>query len=444
MPIKLVDFPEPQSPESARLSTHTGAIESDAWRVLSAELDRYCGGSVRGRSFLISGHRGAGKTTLVLNAYQEVRKRRERRGAARPLLVMVNGPALFRAPEDGEGAPPADPPVAPPADPPVAPSADAREPWQHALKQIVLALHRAVAEEMCLSHRQRVIDGTPAGSALLHERLELSAQLEMELFECPMPARLRELWERAGLLRTGVLFQPGAFDLDARPDQGMRELVALAGVCEAYCRVSGTYTQAQKRSESAARQAEASLAASASPVVAPVVSLLAGGLVGLGAHLSDASGAASAAAGIGSALASAAVFRVSASRTSARSVSRELDFMPDLSVQTLDRFVPLLVDRLVRAGLPPVFLVDELDKVDDLPDRMVELLRQLKKVFAETAFFCFVTDRHYFEALRRITSDGAYPPSSTYFSDQLFVVYGHEDLHRYLRDRLEPAEAPVP
>lgn len=497
MPIQLVDFPEPLSPASARLSADTGMIDSDASRVLSVELDRYCRGELAGRSFLISGHRGAGKTTLVLNAYQGVRNQRDRRQEVRPLLVPVNGPALFRPreaaatpgqkddgaaakdpPAPGGQAPPGngDPPApnaqggknpaspgagAPPgakppsADPPAGakpPSPDAKDPddalqpWQFALKQIVLALHRAVAEEMSLSHRQRVLDTTDAASVARREGLELSAQLEMELFECPMPGRLREFWARAGLMKTGVLFQPQARILDERPDQAMRELLALSGVCEAYCRVSGTFTEQEKRSENAARQVEASLAASnaSSPLLAPVASLLAGALVGVGAAAADASGAAALASGIASALGAAAVFKYSSSRSSARSLSREMSFMPDLSERTLDRFVPLLVTRLVRAGLAPVFVVDELDKVDGLPELIVDLLRGLKKIFAETAFFCFVTDRRYFEELRRTTSDGSYPPSSTYFSHQLFIVYAHDDLHRYLRTRLIPVRAPLP
>ncbi len=455
MPIQIADHPEPLSPASARLTAGSGMIESHAWRVLSAELERYCQGYLTGRSFLISGHRGAGKTTLVLNAYQHVRRRPERRGEARPLLVLVNGPSLFRDP-DPPAAPqpqpqpqkPAGDAAAAPADQP-APTPPPEQPleqWQCALKQIVLALHRAVAEEMCAFHQQRVLDRTKAGSRARDELLELSAQLELELFECPMPARLREFWARAGFLRSGVLFQPGELvhpgvggAPDGRPDQGMRELLALAGVCEAYCRVSGTYTDAQKRSESAARKAEASVSGTMEgPLLAPVASLVTGALVGVGATLANAPAAASLATGLASALAAAAVFKYSSSRSSARQVSRELSFMPDLSVRTLDRFVPLLVTRLFRAGIAPVFLVDELDKVDRLPERMVELLRELKKIFAETAFFCFVTDRQYFEELRQITSSGAYPPSSTYFSHQLFLVYGHDDLHRYLRGRLVP------
>ena len=425
MAIRVVDFPEPLSPASQRLSVDVPVIESDASRVLKAELLRYCRGELGGRSFLISGHRGAGKTTLVLNAFQQVHKQRETRNEVRPLLVQVTGPALCRDPTEGVRVPGGSPPD---------PAAARPTPGQLALKQIVLALHRAVAMEMCLAHRDRVLAGS-AGGPEAAGLLELSAQLELELFECPMPVRLREFWRRAGLLERGVLFRGPDPE---RPDQGMRELVALAGVCEAYCRVSGTLTQAQKGSESAARAARASLAAKPGDAVTAITSLLAGGLVGVGLHAANAGGAAATLAGITAALGSAAVFKYSASRSSARSATREMSFMPDLSIATLDRFIPILVQRLQRAGLAPVFVVDELDKVPDLPRRMVRLLQELKKIFAETAFFVFITERRYFEELRRITSAGAYPPASTFFSHQLFVVYRPADLHRYLRYRLRP------
>lgn len=440
MSIRVTNPPEPLSPASERLKQGTATISSDAWRVLTAELERYCDGNLRGRSFLISGHRGAGKTTLVLSAYENVRRQREHIGEARPLLVEINGPALFCAEPAAEPHASVAPEAAGEAPP---------EPWQHALKQIVVALHRAVAKEVCQAHRQRVLNTTSASSRARRELLELSAQMELELFECPMPARLRQFWDRLRLLDAGVLFQPlrnvqrGGPVYEAstsRPDQGMRELVALAGVCEAYCRVTGTFSGEERRSESASREAKASLEAAPLPLVAPAVSLLTGALVGVGSALANAPGTASAAAGVFAALASATVFKFSGTRSSTRTVSRELNFMPDLSVRTLDRFVPLLVGRLVSAGLPPVFLVDELDKVENLTPRMVELLSSLKKIFAETAFFCFVTNRHYFEELRQVSSDGAYPPSSTYFSDQLFIAHGHEDLHRYLRERLQPPE----
>src|SRR4051812_38600191 len=135
MPIEIVDFPEPLSRAAARLSADAGVIESDAWRVLTWEMERYCREELAGRSFLISGHRGAGKTTLVSNAYQHVRKRRFRSGELRPLLVQVNGPALFR--DANEATASASPPTGsaaalhePASSPPAQEDAEPATAWQ--------------------------------------------------------------------------------------------------------------------------------------------------------------------------------------------------------------------------------------------------------------------------------------------------------------------------
>jgi len=438
MPIRLKEVAEPLSPVSAELPENPG-IESDAERILVRDLERYCRGQMKGRSFLISGHRGAGKTTLVKRAVENVRRHRDERGShVQLLLVEVNGPTLFPEPEPSPHRPVRKGRSVRLMREAAAPATAAGK-RNLALKQIVLALHRAVAEEMCRAFRQR------AGTT--DEGLELAAALELELFECPVPARLREFWRRGGFLPRGVLFRRaapvpagyGRRDVE-RPDQAYRELLALASVCEAYCRVSGTLNEEQKRSDSAERAASVSVSGEpkAGELIGAGSSLLVGGAVGVGVQASGAgSGLAATAAGIAAALGAAAVFKYSASRSSARSVSRELKYLRDLSVDTLDRFIPMLVERLFSAGIAPVFLVDELDKVDNLTDKMLPLLENLKKLFAENAFFCFVTGRGYYEEFRRRAADRVYPKEWTYFGHELFLVYGHADLHRYLRERLE-------
>jgi Cdc6-like AAA superfamily ATPase len=72
------------------------SIRSDAMRVLVAELRRYCDLEVGGRSFLISGHRGAGKTTMIQHAFREVfLAAKARRLLLRPVYVQLHGPSLF-------------------------------------------------------------------------------------------------------------------------------------------------------------------------------------------------------------------------------------------------------------------------------------------------------------------------------------------------------------
>src|SRR5271170_5014290 len=98
MPIGIVEPPEPLSQASAAKEEPI-LIGSDAVRLVQHELTRYCYGGVNGRSFLIAGHRGAGKTTIVQSAFERVREQIENdrfvsRGAERvrplrPLMVLL-------------------------------------------------------------------------------------------------------------------------------------------------------------------------------------------------------------------------------------------------------------------------------------------------------------------------------------------------------------------
>ena len=93
-------------------------VESDAHRLLTDQMQAYLKGEVRGRSFLIAGHRGAGKTFLIRNAaeriYLELFKKEYKelltpvssaagkgvrnpslRDVQRPLFVQIHGPSLL-------------------------------------------------------------------------------------------------------------------------------------------------------------------------------------------------------------------------------------------------------------------------------------------------------------------------------------------------------------
>lgn len=455
MPLRIRESPEPLSPASYDLAQECVLVDSDAYRLLVQELRRYCRREVTGRSFLISGHRGSGKTTLVSNAFLEVWKESERSlSRVRPLLVQLHGPNLLPDPEllgggrtgfsegregDGKGE-----------DEPETPTGESDA--FLALKQITLSLHRALVKEVAAAYRKRVLEATSAGEPRRAELLELAAQLEVELWECPGPARLREFWARGGFLHTGVLFrgvsEGGAgTDTDrpaAEPDQGFRELLAISGVCEAYRRISGKYELEEKALESAEKKLQASLTADAGKdLFGPLMSLLTGGLTGAGLFAAKQGGLPATLGGIAAALGAATVFKYSALRSRDRKVSREYSFIFDLSVATLDRVLPMLIERLLNAGLAPVFTVDELDKVADLSDRILGMVHQLKKFVAESAFFCFLTDRSYFERMTRRSTEDAYPVEYTYFTHQLFIVFSPADLHRYLERVLEPPPPPA-
>ncbi len=478
MAIRIEDSPEPLSERSLRPGGGTLLlVEAEATRVLKQELRRYCEGNIAGRSFLIAGHRGAGKTTLVHKAFLDVWRDCENKAEfLRPLFIALHGPSLF-----------------PSAKPKRAAAAGEKSEAQIALEQITLGLHRAVTKEFVQRYYERA--GTLAylryQEASARQRLEelhakdkiaapdvpyptladldrllralpsdrelgaLAARLEIELHEGPTPQRLHELWARIESVSGGVLFRegyaphvrgipPGAlppglrWDLPSVHGQGVRELVALSGVVEAFRRISGavsrTDTQGDKRSQS--EQRDSGFELGAKELVVPIVSLLTGGLAGVGAAAAGTSGFTAVVAGIVTALASGLVFKVTKTRKRDRTAERAESFIPDLTVATLDRVLPLLIDRLRAAGLAPVFVVDELDKVEGLSKRILSMVKHLKKLVSENAFFCFLANRSYFEEMQSTGAGRPYPIEYTYYTHHLFVVFSPEDFERYLRRRI--------
>jgi hypothetical protein len=112
-------------------------------------------------------------------------------------------------------------------------------------------------------------------------------------------------------------------------------------------------------------------------------------------------------------------------------------FIPDLTPRTLDRVLPTLLYRLREAGLAPVLIIDELDKVQDIARRLESMIRYLKKLMAENVFSCFLTDRGYIEYLRLDHGGAAYDRPSSYFSHRLLVAYGPKEVDDYLSELLE-------
>lgn len=476
MPIQIVEAPEPLTAASAYEPPLL--IDSDATRSLMHELRRYCDQQIAGRSFLIAGHRGAGKTTSLLGAFQQVAsaiqaeaadlvfRRQSRQPAAsrptlQPLLVLLQGPNLL-------------PPVQPAAEKPSAASGVASTsplvtisvgsanapdsasdspgkspptPVETVLIQITLALYRSLAEEFTQAYRAKAYRNfrnfrTPAEARKFRQVLETAARLELELDECEGVALLRQYWRFAGALETGLLDveSPAA---TFTPDQGYRELIALASACDAYRRICGKVTRSDEKTNRAESERETKLAVTAkgSEFSRAVTSLLTGGAVTSAVLAAKNSVATAILAGLLSALASTIVFKVSSSRSRKQDSKRSDLFIPDLTVATLDRLLPLLIQRIRRAGLSPIFMVDELDKVED-PSRIDDTLKVLKKLVAEKAFFCFLTDRSYFEELTQKLSDAPYVIESTFYSHRIFIVFRHQDLHAWLEKTLKLTEPP--
>lgn len=448
MAIRILDSPEPLS--FASESQTCILAESEASRILTKEMQLYCERWSTGRSFLISGHRGSGKTTLVHNAFLQVAKDKRPPGNTwlRPLLIPLHGLNLLAAasraaveaklsssdPEKTDGKTLETDAGGKPTH--AVPDAEA----QAALIQITLSIYQALTGEMSRQLRRRLYE-RPV-TLQQREQLEMAAQLEIEMFECPEPARFRDYWRRVGCLEKGVLFPVGPRQASV-PDQGLRELVALSSACEAFRRISGEYKRTDTSKASEDTKTTISLNGSAKDLLGSLIALFTGGLVGTGSLVSKADPATATFAGVAAAFGAAALLKYSGSHTRDRSGSRESTFLFDFSVATLDRVLPTLIERIRRAGLAPVFVVDELDKVPDLQQRIHALVNHLKKFVSETAFFCFLTDRSYYEVWKQLGRQAAYPVQYTYFSHDLYVVFSARDLHSYLNRVLEAPSSPT-
>jgi hypothetical protein len=439
MPIAILDLPEPFTFAAHLQAELPPLIESDAYRQLVHELRRYCNGEVSGRSFLIAGHRGSGKTTLVSSAFEALL--REDLRVMRPLLVVLQGPTLLPGTKeelplamDGTG------------------EANRRlTEMENVLVQITLGLHRALARTAIIAYREHV-ERAAHNPGELRDLLELAAELQLELDQYSGKARLREIWRRGQALPEGVLFRDSSrnpftsFGTPLRPDdQGFRELVGLSSVCEAYRRISGKISRKDESKAGASEKAERSFEVDAKgkDLTTPLIAALTGGAVGAGTLVANQKPAVAALAGVVTALGAMVAGKISFSRTRQRSASLEDLFIPDLSVATLDRILPVLIDRLRDAGIAPVFVIDELDKVDALSTRIQDMIQRLKKLVAENACFCFLADRRYFEEMRQRTVRTPYSLEYTYFTHQIFVTFRHTDMRAYLENKILRKPMPV-
>ena len=146
--------------------------------------------------------------------------------------------------------------------------------------------------------------------------------------------------------------------------------------------------------------------------------------------------------GIVTAILTSFTFSITATRKRNKTFKRELTFIRDTSINTLNREIPLLIRRLKDAGYSPVFVVDELDKYLDDSNRVEYFqnrISELKHLIADRSFFCFLTDRNYYDYLADLIKQNPYPVEQTLFSRRLFVAYTSKDFHKYLKEGFDQA-----
>jgi hypothetical protein len=494
MAIKILDNPEPYSRAVDLYDDQYTHVRSRAFDSLRHQLLRYVNDDLRGNSVLVSGHRGAGKTALVSGAVTSVeRELRNREPPGEPgerwpkrlLLVEMHGPSLvtggdqpppsgmnvadqtpppgFSSPSPAAGSTPPGvatgagdgPAAASPAvhvtnsalwvGPPVpaAPPADQSRTVidklsdeERLLTYLVLYLHLTLLRAVTFGFWKTVARSSDDDRGCIR-LAELAAEFTRELDDFPAPARLRVYWQRAQALDGGLLFwrQKSKFKDAARyrRDQGLKELLLVSSSVEFYRRVSGTFTQGESESEGSA-EGQASKSDSElnlKNLVLPLVGLLSGGLVGGGAIALDSTGFQASLLGILTGILTAGSLKLSGTRSRDHTLTRSKKWERDLTVKTLRPEIPRLLQRFIDAGIYPIFLIDEVDKVEDI-SKFDHVVQQLKVLFSERVFVCFASDRKYYHRLQVDTGRGKYPKAATVFRQRLFVVYLPEDLLGYL------------
>jgi hypothetical protein len=462
MPLQ---FEPPADPLTGSETATSYVIESDALQRLTKEIERYGRRELAGRSVLIAGHRGVGKTTLVRKAIENARGS----GSAyegRPLFVDLHGPDLLAPPEkdtptkpligapangkaannspadgkaaektpgtsgtdDRDGNVSATPEKSKENGAPLANESPAKSPpgtdLQSFVERLTFSLYRAAAKEFVDSVRGRRDLDSPGDSPGYHEISELAEQFVLELDGSTDLGRMRLLYERLNAFAGGVLGT-------SRRVTGSQELGLLAASSQAYRIISGKLDEGVKRGTSGKNTINWSIAAD--NLVSPATGVLAGSLVWAALPV-DLGPLAKLFSSFATGLASAIAVKFTRTIQRESTQSTQVSFVPERDKLALRRLLPVLVDRFRDVGLPPIFVVDELDKVEDISMRMESLMGFLKQFVTERAFFCFLVDRDYYERLEATVSTHAFPKEATLFGDRLFVQYTPQAVHAYLRN----------
>ncbi len=392
-------------------------VGSEMQNLLTYELQEYLEGRTLGRACLISGHRGSGKTTLVDNLIAAFGSQ----SRVRPLAVRLHGPSLLSSDKPRSAM-------------------EKSAFYNEALRLVVVGLYQSAAEKLFQAFAQQ------AAWSRNRDAPEMAAQLRITLDGAPSLATLRYFWDAIDALDRGIL-RTRVWDGDATK-QGMRELVAIASAADAYRSCVGTFTMEQTAQNQAGRKQELKLegSAKAKELTQALLSLLAGAAVGTGAIKSGTNELMSSLAGVATALASMAALTYTSTMSRDTQMEEKVKFLPDLTTSSLVHRMALLLTRFYDAGLAPVFIIDELDKVKDLKQSLVDLASYLKFICADRGFFCFLTDRDFLSEITIKIREDPNCAEQTVFTDRVFCRYSPASFHEFLSNvlRLESPETQAP
>ncbi len=417
----------------------TPYVASKASRQLKSELDLYAGRRspepqfrrplISGRSVLIAGQRGSGKTGTALWVIRELQAELIRQGQpVRLLPVPITASAFLdiELPDEDVSNP---------------------KPHRKLLLELCCALHRAVLREFLARMHASVGDSD--------ELAEMLAQFEQDVEASIDPRTLRDHWRRFQYLSHDsdgtALFRrnefgarvPGSRHPRLPANQSTAELGALTTFNELYLRLIGQLfsEQADRDEKMLTRGNDAFSRIDGSEWRRLLASLLSGGLVATGGAATNCSSATALFAGLLTSIGTGLGLSLFGTWKQQRSQITNRRFTRDYSLKTLHRDLPRIVDALKKCGISPVFLVDELDKRKNLIPEIETALTHLKQFFAEKAFFCFLTHRQFFDDLSQQELREPAGVSTTWFGRRIFVEYLPGDIRRFIRHviRVRPA-----
>lgn len=421
--------PEPWSP-AARSDRAAGerAIQARAWTSafyrLSNAMADYAQGYVSGRSFLIAGHRGAGKTTTVLAALQEIYNRSLAPNGeiadCRPLLVRVNAPSLLVPPatkkedkneekkeeksatkrETLEAKATADTPADSSGTSAVADlGVNESDLSLRLLQEMAAGILPALVEEL----RRLMIARAPSDSGPVPSfDPEIVAHLCDTLQRYVHLAELRDLFRRLELLPAGLFRDTGW--------RAFEQLTAIHAANEAYLIVTGkleSKSDAQEKGEAIA-EAKVQQAIKAEDLLRALTLLAATVAAGVGFSANKVAPGLLTAFAV---LVAGFIYSSSSSRKLTQTAANLRSFSQDNTHLALVRRVPLLVEQLRMVGFPILFVVDEFDKVRDARALLLWLLSNIKSYVTERAFICFIVERDYFSFIKRAQGRSEFPPT---------------------------------
>lgn len=327
------------------------------------------------------------------------------------------------------------------------------------LIEMCCGLHRAVVREFLRCIRERLeefqdecglYDPPPYR---VRDRFEILAQFEQDIEDIVHPARLREIWRRLGFIRgdaTGsALF---SHDLLLPTYQAIEEVSLLTTLNEFYLRLVGTVFRESSNSDGIAHEVGSKATTGKADEKKPLdYRAVIAGL--LGATTASATSRSLQVTPdtvitilwgiVGATLAGVVGTMFPTWQRQSSRIKKEI-VTKNYSLETLPREIPRLIDEMFQVGLCPVFIVDELDKIADLDTQMECLLMRLKQFFAEDCFFFFLTNRQFLDGLHERERRDPNGPHSTWFQSRYYIEFMPWDVRSYLRDRIRVRDGSSP